>query len=174
MTRTPRVHSYAPLAAHLEGDQARHARASLGISGATLDRWRAEGLTDAEADRAATRLGLNPRSLWPGWEDAGATVVPDWLWDAVPATAVAVWAALARLAGLDGAHATAVTVSVDELAGEALISYRHAKRCLRQLEIAGAVAVERRPLAASTYTLSPGGHDGPRGDMSTTPGKVAS
>lgn len=36
------------------------------------------GLTDVMADRWATRLGLHPEAIWPGWCDAGLTVADRW------------------------------------------------------------------------------------------------
>lgn len=50
-------------------------RRLLHVSGATYDRMRADGLTDQQADRAATRLGMHPDRIWPGWSTSGLTVI---------------------------------------------------------------------------------------------------
>lgn len=39
----------------------------LGVSRTTLWRWSHRGLTDREADRAASTLGLHPSALWRDW-----------------------------------------------------------------------------------------------------------
>lgn len=43
--------------------------AHLGISHSTALRWQRNGLTDVQADRAATAVGLHPCLLWPEWWD---------------------------------------------------------------------------------------------------------
>lgn len=37
----------------------------------TIDRWKADGLDDYEADRVAIQLGTMAHSTWPGWTEAG-------------------------------------------------------------------------------------------------------
>ena len=49
--------------------------ALTGLSGSNWVHARARGLTDHQADLAAVRLGLHPAELWPGWFDAGLTVL---------------------------------------------------------------------------------------------------
>lgn len=58
--------------------------------------WEHKGLpvdlSDTQADRYATRLGLHPEVLWPGWTEHGLSAVdrarldggwrPAWLWSA--------------------------------------------------------------------------------------------
>lgn len=44
------------------------AAVQLGISGATRNRLRDEGLTEKQADRYAVRAGLHPWTLWPEME----------------------------------------------------------------------------------------------------------
>jgi hypothetical protein len=41
----------------------------VGMSGSTLKRVRVEGLSEAQADRYACRLGLVPWMVWPNWLD---------------------------------------------------------------------------------------------------------
>lgn len=62
----------------------------LGYSGGTLSQAAVVGLTDAQADRWAVASGMHPAEVWPGWTDAGLTVVdaqfvsggwrPAWEW----------------------------------------------------------------------------------------------
>ena len=37
----------------------------------TIKRWRAEGLTDVEADHVATYFFVHPMQIWTGWIAAG-------------------------------------------------------------------------------------------------------
>ncbi|MFN0090128.1 MAG: MerR family transcriptional regulator [Acidimicrobiales bacterium] len=39
----------------------------LGVTARTVHRWRAEGLSDLQADRAAIAVGLHPALVWPDW-----------------------------------------------------------------------------------------------------------
>lgn len=39
----------------------------LGVTDRTIWRWKAEGLSDHQADRAACALGRHPVSVWPDW-----------------------------------------------------------------------------------------------------------
>lgn len=39
----------------------------MGVSPRAIHRWRAEGLSELTADRAAVTLGLHPASIWPEW-----------------------------------------------------------------------------------------------------------
>ena len=47
----------------------------LHMSGTRLVHHLEHGLTDWQADRAAIRLGTLPHLVWPGWVDAGLSVV---------------------------------------------------------------------------------------------------
>lgn len=40
---------------------------ATGMTERAVHRWRHLGLTYVAADRAATRLGLHPGRIWPGW-----------------------------------------------------------------------------------------------------------
>lgn len=55
----------APVPGHDEGYTDARARAELGVGEGVWRRWRTDGLTDPEADDAATRLGLHPAQVWP-------------------------------------------------------------------------------------------------------------
>jgi len=48
----------------------------IGISGTTVAIYRRQGMSSAQADRAAVRLGLNPVDLWPSWYDDAALEPP--------------------------------------------------------------------------------------------------
>ena len=52
-------------------------RAALGVSRDTLRLWRKVPamLTDEQADRYAVALGLHPSQVWPGWDEAGLSVL---------------------------------------------------------------------------------------------------
>lgn len=39
----------------------------LGIDSTQLRRWRVSGVSDEQADRLATTLGLHPAIVWPDW-----------------------------------------------------------------------------------------------------------
>lgn len=43
--------------------------AGVGLPGANLARYEADGLDVWQADRAACRLGLHPAQVWPDWTD---------------------------------------------------------------------------------------------------------
>lgn len=47
----------------------------LGISGTTLQQAVNLGLSDVQADHWSVRAGLHPESVWPGWTDAGLSVL---------------------------------------------------------------------------------------------------
>lgn len=71
MTRpaAPRIWPLQPL---LDlGHSIRHIQATCGIGGSELAAARTHGLTDAQADRLAVRLGHHPANIWPGWVAAG-------------------------------------------------------------------------------------------------------
>lgn len=42
---------------------------TLNVTSRTVHRWKHNGLTWLQADRAATRLGHHPSFLWPEWWD---------------------------------------------------------------------------------------------------------
>lgn len=48
-------------------------RRTLGISGTDWQRLLDQGLTDAQADKAAIRLGLWPEHIWPTWHTVALT-----------------------------------------------------------------------------------------------------
>ena len=52
-------------------------RTALGVSRDTLRLWRKVPamLTDEQADRYAVALGLHPSQVWPGWDEAGLSVL---------------------------------------------------------------------------------------------------
>ena len=41
--------------------------ARLGVATRTISRWRHNGLTDDQADRAAVMLGYHPLNVWTDW-----------------------------------------------------------------------------------------------------------
>lgn len=47
----------------------------LGTGGEAWTRAQLHGLTDATADRWAIKAGFHPAQVWPGWVDAGLSVV---------------------------------------------------------------------------------------------------
>jgi len=75
----------------LPGVSNRDVAKALRASGSGWHRMCANGLNDWQADRAAIRLGTLPHLVWPGWTDAGLTVVDRrfvehgwrqaWLWN---------------------------------------------------------------------------------------------
>lgn len=61
--------------------------ARLGTDERHLRRAMHHGLTDRQADRYATRVGLHPASIWPcWWEHAGSDA--DWFADDPPVSAL--------------------------------------------------------------------------------------
>lgn len=65
----------APLLAWMPGLEPHEMAARLGCQVVDLTRFDLSGLPDDVADRWATRLRLHPNDVWPGWSDAGLTVV---------------------------------------------------------------------------------------------------
>lgn len=57
----PRRHNGDPATGYAE------LGALLGVSRTTLRRWRADGLTLAQADELAVRLGFMPHEVWDRW-----------------------------------------------------------------------------------------------------------
>jgi hypothetical protein len=49
----------------------------LAVSGTDLTTAARVGLTDRQADHWAIALGSHPALVWPGWDDAGLTVLDD-------------------------------------------------------------------------------------------------
>ena len=39
----------------------------LGVTQRTIDRWKADGVPDASADRAAIAIGTHPSLVWTTW-----------------------------------------------------------------------------------------------------------
>lgn len=62
-----RPFDFAPVAHVLEGRSTHAQERALHVSPKTLRRYKAEGLTVWQADRAAVRLGYHPANLWPQW-----------------------------------------------------------------------------------------------------------
>ena len=65
--------SFEPIDAHMDArwpDLSVDERADLiGVTGRSVHRWRAAGITEVNADRVAVALGLHPRMLWgPSWD----------------------------------------------------------------------------------------------------------
>ncbi|MGD9797571.1 MAG: helix-turn-helix domain-containing protein [Acidimicrobiia bacterium] len=47
--------------------------ATVGVSPRTVKRWRADGMSEQQADGAAVALGYHPALLWPTWLQEDAT-----------------------------------------------------------------------------------------------------
>jgi len=62
-----RALDFAPLERAAGGRCLTEAARSLGVDRRQVYRWRRYGLTAAQADELATRLGLHPANVWPSW-----------------------------------------------------------------------------------------------------------
>lgn len=64
-----RIHSADPLMARLRAEDPSELAVALGVSLRHAARLIAYGLTDAQADRYACRIGFHPSVLWADWWD---------------------------------------------------------------------------------------------------------
>lgn len=60
--------SVAPLLERFEGNASDLARAA-GVNASAVTRWKERGLSLAQADDIAVRLGLHPMEVWPDFYD---------------------------------------------------------------------------------------------------------
>ncbi len=50
-----------------EGCSAAALARAAGIQRRQIERWKVTGLTEAQADHLACRLGVHPSAIWPDW-----------------------------------------------------------------------------------------------------------
>lgn len=58
-------YEFEPLARAAGGGSARDLAERLGVTSRTIFRWKADGIPDVQADRAAIAIGQHPALLWP-------------------------------------------------------------------------------------------------------------
>lgn len=73
----PRPWPFAPLERAAGADSIRTLAIALHTYERRICRWRAEGLTDREADQLAIFVGSHPALIWPGWHAAAVGELVD-------------------------------------------------------------------------------------------------